>query len=106
MSLTITIGGTKLVFLPNGDVATVTDGTQAVHGAWRTAVTGAEPQDNKIRYTLDGANQTPIQAIYSVNDSNQLRTALKAADGTETAVEVFLGGIEIDDAHDLIYNLI
>ena len=106
MSLTITIGGTKLVFLPNGDVATVTDGTQAVHGAWRTAVTGAEPQDNKIRYTLDGADQTPIQAIYSVNDSNQLRTALKAADGTETAVEVFLGGIEIDDAHDLIYNLI
>src|SRR5450631_3391197 len=106
MSLSITIGGKNLAFLPTGDVAIVAaGGAQTVNGAWRTVVTGAEPQDNKVHYTLDGAAQPPIQALYSVNDSNQLQAVMQAADGTKSAASAFLGGIEIDDAHHLIYNL-
>lgn len=106
MSLTITLGGKDLVFLPDGDVAISEAGAQTVHGAWRTAVTGAEPEDNKIRYTLDAADQTPIQALYSFGPANQLQVVLQADDGTNSAASAFLGSIEIDDGHHLIYNLI
>lgn len=106
MSLTITIGGKNLVFLPSGDVAVSDGGSQTTHGAWRTLVAGAEPEDNKVHYTLDGADQTPVQALYAINVSNQLQVVLQAADGTNSAPEAFSGGIEIDDAHHLIYNLI
>jgi hypothetical protein len=107
MSLSITIGGKNLAFLPTGDVAIIAaGGAQTVHGAWRTAVTGAEPQDNKVHYTLDGEDQPPIQALYSVDDtSRQLDVVIQASDGTRSASTAFLGGIEIDDAHHLIYNL-
>ena len=106
MSLELTVGGNDLLFAPNGDVAINAGGAQTVHGSWRTAVTGAEPQDNKIRYTLDGADQTPLQALYVFNATNQLQVTLQAADGTQSAPETFLGSIEIDDGHHLIYNLI
>lgn len=106
MSLELTIGGNDLLFTPNGDVAVNTGGAQTVRGSWRTAVTGAEPQDNKIRYTLDGADQVPLQALYAVNTTNQLQTTLQAPDGTQSAAETFLGSVEIDDGHHLTYNLI
>jgi hypothetical protein len=106
MALTITIGGKNLLFLPSGDVAISEGGAQTNQGTWRTAVTGVEPEDNKIRYTLDGADQTPVQALYSFTTVNQLQIVLQAADGTTSAAEAFLGGIEIDDGHHLIYNLI
>ena len=61
MSLTIAVDGKDLVFLPSGDVAVSNGGAQTMHGAWRTLVGGAEPEDNKVHYTLDGADQTPIQ---------------------------------------------
>src|ERR1700692_4139023 len=106
MSLTTTIGGNVLVFLPTGEVAINAGGDQTVHGAWRTAVRGADPQDNKVYYTLDRADQTPLQALYSLNDANQLQVILQAADGTKSAPTALLGGIEVDDGHHLIYNLI
>jgi hypothetical protein len=106
MSLTITISGKNLVFLPNGDVAISAGGTQTVHGAWRTAVTGAEPMDNKVRYKLDGADQTPLQALYSFDAVNQLQVVLQAGGGTQSPAASFAGGIEIDDGHHLIYNLL
>jgi hypothetical protein len=106
MPLTIATGGKTLVFNPNGDVALGSGGAQGVHGAWRTSVTGAEPEDNKVRYTLDGADQPPLQAVYGFNETNQLLVTLTAADGAASAPAAFIGGIEIDDAHHLIYNLL
>ena len=107
MPLTTTIGGQKLAFLPSGDVAVIdAQGQQNVQGAWRTAVTGAETEDNKIRYTLAGADQTPIQAVYSFTGSNQLQVILRVAGSADSDPFAFLGSIEIDDGHHLIYNLI
>jgi hypothetical protein len=106
MSLTMTVGGKDLVFLLDGNVAISAGGSQTVHGVWRTAVTGAEPQDNKVRYQLDGTDQTPLQALYSFTAVNQLQVVLQAAGGTNSAAEAFSGGIEIDDGHHLIYNLL
>ena len=106
MSLELTVGGNDLVFAPNGDVAINAGGTQTVSGSWRTAVTGTEPQNNKIRYTLNGADQTPLQALYAFNATNQLQVTLQAGDGTQSAAETFIGSIEIDDGHHLIYDLI
>jgi hypothetical protein len=106
MSLTLTVNGQNLVFLPNGQVAIGAGGAQSIHGSWRTAVTGAEPQDNKVRYTLDGADQGPLQALYSINQANQLQIALQADGATASASVPFSGGIEIDEAHNLTYNLI
>ena len=88
MSLTITVDGKDLVFLPSGDVAVTEGGAQTTHGAWRTLVGGVEPEDNKVHYTLDGADQTPIQALYAINAANQLQVVLQAADG-QTAIELF-----------------
>src|SRR3954449_12895860 len=105
MSLTIAVDGKDLVFLSSGDVAVSNGGAQTMHGAWRTLVGGAEPEDNKVHYTLDGADQTPIQALYGINAANQLQVVLQGADGTSSAPEFFAGGIEIDDAHHLIYSL-
>jgi hypothetical protein len=106
MSLTLSIGGKNLVFLPNGDVAVSAGGAQTVRGAWRTAVMGPERQDNKIRYTLDGADQAPLQALYTFSLANQLQLTLQADGGQESALETLLGGIEIDDGHHLSYSLI
>ena len=107
MALTITTGGKTLVFLPTGDVAVDANGALTVHGSWRTAVTGAETQDNKIRYTLDGLDQPPLQALYSIDSAtNQLQVVLQASGGVQSAPENFLGSIEIDDDHHLAYNLI
>ncbi len=106
MSLTITINANKLIFLPAGDVAIDAGGQQTNSGKWRTAVTGAEPQDNQIRYTLNNADQTPIQALYSFDaDSNQLQVALQAG-AVQSDPATFTGGIEVDDGHQLLYNLI
>jgi hypothetical protein len=107
MPITMTVQGKTLLFLPNGDVAVSANNQQTVQGAWRTAVSGAEPKDNKIRYTLGGADQTPIQALYSFTDpSNQLQVILKADDGTQSNPFVLLGSIAIDDGHDFVYNLL
>jgi hypothetical protein len=106
MSLELTVGGNDLVFAPNGDVSVNAGGAPTVHGSWRSAVTGAEAQDNRIRYTLDGVDQAPLQALYAFNATNQLQVTLQAPDGTQSAAETFLGGIEIDDSHRLIYKLI
>jgi hypothetical protein len=107
MPLTLKVGGQTLAFLPSGEVAVAADGNQTVQGSWRSKVSGAEPRDNKVRYSLNGADQTPLQAVYSFTDpDNQLQVILKADDGTQSDPFVFPGGIEIDDDHELIYNLI
>lgn len=107
MPLTMTIARQKLAFLPSGDVAVIdASGQQTVQGTWRTALTGAESQDNKVRYTLAGSDQTPIQALYSITGSNQLQVILQSPGAPDSAPFAFSGNIEIDDAHHLIYNLI
>lgn len=106
MPITLTVQGQTLLFLPNGDVAVSAGGQQTVQGTWRTAVSGAEPVDNKIRYALGGADQTPIQALYSfTNPGNQMQVVLQAADGTKSDPALLVGSIQIDDGHHLIYNL-
>lgn len=107
MPLTMTIAGQKLAFLPSGDVAVIdAAGQQTVQGTWRTAIIGAESQDNKVRYTLAGSDQTPLQALYSITASNQLQVILQSPGAPDSAPFTFSGNIEIDDAHHLIYNLI
>ncbi len=87
MPITMTVQGKTLLFLPNGDVAVSADNQQTVEGKWRSAVSGAEPKDNKIRYTLGGADQTPIQALYSFSDpSNQLQVILASRSMTATTL--------------------
>ena len=101
----MTLGGKKMLFLPNGDVASVAGTQQTVTGKWHSAA-ATDPQDNKIRYTVAGANQPPLAAQYSFNGSNQLQVTLRADDGTQSSQEALLGSIEINDAHRLVYHLI
>ena len=107
MPITLTVQGQALQFLANGDVAVSAGNQPTVQGKWRTAVTGAETQDNKIRYSLGAVDQAPLQALYSFTDpSNQLQVVLEGADGTRSDPAVLNGSIEIDDAHDLVYKLL
>src|SRR5689334_9752036 len=107
MPITLTVQGQSLQFLANGDVAVSAGNQPTVQGKWRTAVTGAETQDNKIRYSLGAVDQAPLQALYSFTDpSNQLQVVLEGADGTRSDPAVLNGSIEIDDAHDLVYKLL
>lgn len=107
MPITMTVQGKKLLFLPTGDVAVSAGNDQTVEGKWRATVSGAEPKDNKLRYTLSGVDQAPLKALYSFTDpSNQLQVVLEADDGTQSDPSVLLGRIEIDDAHDLVYKLL
>lgn len=107
MPISVTANGKTLLFLPSGDVAVSENNQQTVAGQWRTAVSGAEPKDNKIRYTLGGVDQAPLKAFYSFTDpSNQLQVVLEADDGTQSDPSVLLGSIEIDDAHDVVYKLL
>jgi hypothetical protein len=72
-------------------------------GAWRSQ---SDEKDNKIRFTVDGGAESAIQAVYQFNDNNQLVAHLVGDDGTVFDPFTFVGGIEIDDQHDLKYVLV
>jgi hypothetical protein len=104
--LRLNFQGTTRLFTPDGNVTV--DGQAAVKGSWRTAAQGAEARENKIRYTFDGAPQPDVPVTYSLNDKNQLVAVIPAAanGGANSAPFAFLGSVEVDDAHDLVYNLL
>jgi hypothetical protein len=94
----LTIAGKQLTFGTDGSVA---DNTGASQGTWTTQ------QDNKVHYTLGGASQTPLNAAWSLDANNVLSATLSTADGTATAPAfAFPGGIEINDATQLIYFIV
>ena len=94
----LTIAGKQLTFGTDGSVA---DNTGASQGKWTTQ------QDNKVHYTLGGASQTPLNAAWSLDANNVLSATLSTADGTATAPAfAFPGGIEINDATQLIYFIV
>ena len=97
-----TIGGRSLLFGINGDVVETAGGTETVRGKWSSV---SKQEDNQIRYDLDGAKQPGLQAMYAFNDDNQLVIVLQTPGGP-TAPFTLLGGMEVDDQHDIIYNVI
>ncbi|HME07415.1 MAG TPA: hypothetical protein VKG25_10205 [Bryobacteraceae bacterium] len=99
--ITLTVGGKQLLFATDGTVLDAT--SQAALGAWQSQST---QKDNQIRYTVGGAPQAPLPAIYSFNDTNQLQIQLRTAEAKLTNPFVVIGGIEIDDSHNLNYILV
>ena len=99
--ITLTVGGKQLLFATDGTVLDAT--SQAALGAWQSQST---QKDNQIRYTVGGAPQAPLPAIYSFNDTNQLQMQLRTADAKLTSPFAVIGGIEIDDSHNLNYVLV
>ena len=99
--LNLTIGGRKLLLMTTADVVDAASGTTV--GAWRSQ---SDEKDNKVRLTVDGGAESAIQAVYQFNGNNQLVVQLVGDDGTVFDPFTFVGGIEIDDQHDLQYVLV
>jgi hypothetical protein len=87
--------------MTTADVVDAASGTTV--GAWRSQ---SDEKDNKIRLTVDGGVESAIQAVYQFNGNNQLVAQLVGDDGTVFDPFTFIGGIEIDDQHDLQYVLV
>jgi hypothetical protein len=97
----VTAGGTKLIFATTGDVADVSGADPVVKGKWQSNTTA---KDNTIAYTIDGAAQQSLAAVYSFTADNQLSVALKG----DTTSDAFVcpGFIEVDHEHDFLYHVI
>ncbi len=107
MDLQLEVGGRILRFHLNGDVAVQEGGHDVVKGKWRTAVEDGESEDNRVRYTLDGAEQAPLATVYRfAEDTAQLVMQLKASDGSVSEPATLPGWIEVDDDHEFLYHLI
>ena len=94
----LTIAGKQLTFGIDGGVI---DNTGASKGIWTTQ------QDNKVAYTVGGANQTPLNAAWSFDANNGLSATFSTPDNSATSASfAFSGGIQIDDATHLIYFIV
>ncbi len=102
--LSLNFQGETRVFGPDGKVLV----NAAPKGTWRTQPLANEPKDNQIRYDINGQAQPPVPVKYSFNPQNQLQAVIPAAanGGADSAPFTFLGSIQIDDAHDLVYQQI
>ena len=102
--LSLNFQGETRVFGPDGKVLV----NDTPKGSWRTQPNAGEPKDNQIRYDIGGQAQPPVPVKYSFNPQNQLQAVIPAAanGGADSAPFTFLGSIQIDDAHDLVYQLI
>jgi hypothetical protein len=98
----IKVGSRTLLFATTGDVAEVVGAETKVKGTWRSE---SAEKDNQIRFTLDGADQAPLPAIYSFNSTNQLVMRLKSGSTTSGGFAL-MGRIEVDRNHNLIYSLV
>jgi hypothetical protein len=105
--LSLNFQGETRVFRPDGTVAATVNGQPVSKGTWRSQALAGEQKDNHIHYDFDGAPQAPVPVRYRFNQNNQLEATIPAAanSGTDSAPYAFLGSIEIDDAHDIVYNL-
>ncbi len=97
-----TINNRKLVFGTNGGVLEGAGMAQATKGKW-TGVSAAH--NNELTFTLDGASQPPLPAVYKFNKRNQLQVSVVAG-GVETAPFTYPGRIEVDSNHRFTYFVI
>jgi len=102
--LSLNFHGETRVFGPDGKVLV----NAAPKGTWRTQAQTGEAKDNQIRYDINGQAQPPVPVRYSFNQQNQLQAVIPAAanGGADSAPFTFPGSIQIDDAHDIVYQLI
>ena len=96
----LTAGGTALLFGDDGNVSNAA--TKKAVGTWTSQST---QKDNKVRYTVNGADQTPLTAAFAFNANNQLTMSLTAPDGTVSSVLTLVGQIVIDNDHNLTYQI-
>ena len=106
--LSLNFEGETRVFGPDGKVSVLENGNPVTKGSWRAQALAAENKDNAIRYDINGADQTPVPVKYQFNQVNQLVAVIPAAanGGADSAPFTFLGSIQVDDAHDIVYQLI
>jgi hypothetical protein len=80
----------------------------APKGTWRTQPLAGEAKDNQIRYDINGQAQPPVPVRYRFNPQNQLQAVIPAAanGGADSDPFTFLGSIQVDDAQDIVYQLI
>jgi hypothetical protein len=97
-----TVNNKKLVFGTNGDLVDSTGAAEVVKGKWTAA---SAKKKNEITYTVEGANQPPLAAVYKFNKRNQLQVAVVVG-GTETAAFTYPGRIEVDSNHNFTYFVI
>lgn len=102
--LSLNFQGETRVFGPDGKVLV----NASPKGTWRTQPLTGEAKDNQIRYDINGAAQPPVPVKYSFNEQNQLQAVIPAAanGGADSDPFTFLGSIQVDDAHDIVYQLI
>lgn len=106
--LSLNFQGETRVFGPDGKVSVLQNGQPVPKGSWRTQPLAGEPKDNQIRYDINGQAQPPVPVKYSFNPQNQLQAVIPAAanGGADSAPFAFMGSIQIDDAQDIVYQLI
>ena len=106
--LSLNFQGETRIFGPDGKVSVLVNGQPVTRGSWRTQPLAGEPKDNKIRYDINGQAQPPVPVTYSFNPQNQLQAVIPAAanGGADSAPFAFMGSIQIDDAQDIVYQLI
>jgi hypothetical protein len=107
--LQLNSGSQKHVFQPDGKVAVVAaNGSRTVKGSWRTEALGSETKESVLRYDIGGVTQTPVPVRYAFNEFNQLTAMIPGAanGGADSERCVFLGQIQIDDAHDVVYSVL
>jgi hypothetical protein len=102
--LSLNFQGETRVFGPDGNVLV----NDAPTGTWSTQPQAGGPKDNQIRYDINGQAQPPVPVKYTFNQQNQLQAVIPAAanGGADSAPFTFLGSIQVDDAHDIVYQLI
>lgn len=106
--LSLNFQGETRVFGPDGKVSVLQNGQPVPKGSWRSVPLAGEPKDNQIRYDINGQAQPPVPVKYSFNPQNQLQAVIPAAanGGADSAPFAFMGSIQIDDAQDIVYQLI
>jgi hypothetical protein len=106
--LSLNFQGETRVFGPDGKVSVLENGNPVPKGTWRSQALAAEPKDNQIRYDIGGTDQPPVPVKYQFNPQNQLVAVIPAAanGGADSAPFTFLGSIQVDDANDIVYQLI
>lgn len=106
--LSLNFQGETRIFGPDGKVSVLVNGQPVPKGSWRTQPLAGEPKDNQIRYDINGTAQPPVPVKYSFNPQNQLQAVIPAAanGGADSAPFAFMGSIQIDDAQDIVYQLI
>ena len=102
--LSLNFQGETRVFGPDGKVLV----NAAPKGSWSTQPIAGQPKENKIRYDINGQAQPPVPVTYRFNPQNQLQAVIPAAanGGADSDPYTFLGSIQIDDANDVVYQLI